>query len=89
MSPAGQVQALVIGGGPAGLMAAEVLATQGHRVVVAEAMPVVDVVVVAPDLALDELVVAPAPPVPGSPSSQAAVADARAREPSRPAARER
>ena len=29
----------VIGGGPAGLMAAEALATQGHRVVVAEAMP--------------------------------------------------
>ena len=39
MSPAGQVQALVIGGGPAGLMAAEALAGQGVRVVVAEAMP--------------------------------------------------
>ncbi|WP_199260067.1 TIGR03862 family flavoprotein [Paracoccus binzhouensis] len=33
------MQALVIGAGPAGLMAAEVLAGQGVRVVVAEAMP--------------------------------------------------
>lgn len=33
------VEALVIGAGPAGLMAAEVLAGQGARVVVAEAMP--------------------------------------------------
>jgi uncharacterized flavoprotein (TIGR03862 family) len=31
--------ALVIGGGPAGLMAAEVIAEAGHRVVLAEAMP--------------------------------------------------
>ena len=34
-----RVEALVIGAGPAGLMAAEVLAGQGARVVVAEAMP--------------------------------------------------
>lgn len=33
------VEALVIGGGPAGLMAAEMLAGSGARVVVAEAMP--------------------------------------------------
>ena len=33
------VEALVIGAGPAGLMAAEALAGQGVRVVVAEAMP--------------------------------------------------
>lgn len=33
------VEALVIGAGPAGLMAAEVLAGQGARVVIAEAMP--------------------------------------------------
>ncbi len=33
--------ALVIGGGPAGLMAADALATAGHRVVLAEAMPTV------------------------------------------------
>ena len=36
---AGQVPALVIGAGPAGLMAAEAIAAAGHRVVVAEAMP--------------------------------------------------
>ncbi len=34
-----EIEALVIGAGPAGLMAAEVLAGQGARVVVAEAMP--------------------------------------------------
>jgi uncharacterized flavoprotein (TIGR03862 family) len=34
-----KIEALVIGAGPAGLMAAEVLANAGHRVVVAEAMP--------------------------------------------------
>ncbi|MFT4014479.1 MAG: TIGR03862 family flavoprotein [Paracoccus sp. (in: a-proteobacteria)] len=34
-----EVEALVIGAGPAGLMAAEVLAGQGARVVIAEAMP--------------------------------------------------
>jgi uncharacterized flavoprotein (TIGR03862 family) len=34
-----QVAALVIGAGPAGLMAAEMLAAAGHRVVVAEAKP--------------------------------------------------
>nr|WP_255374806.1 TIGR03862 family flavoprotein [Paracoccus sp. MKU1] len=39
MSEAAEVEALVIGAGPAGLMAAEVLAGQGVRVVVAEAMP--------------------------------------------------
>ena len=33
------VPALVIGAGPAGLMAAEVLGAAGHRVVIAEAMP--------------------------------------------------
>ena len=32
-------EALVIGAGPAGLMAAELLAREGARVVVAEAMP--------------------------------------------------
>ena len=31
----------IIGGGPAGLMAAEVLATEGHAVTVYEAMPTV------------------------------------------------
>lgn len=39
MSEAEPVPALVVGAGPAGLMAAEVLAAAGHRVVVAEAMP--------------------------------------------------
>lgn len=39
MSTGEAVEALVIGAGPAGLMAAEVLAGQRHRVVVAEAMP--------------------------------------------------
>ncbi|MBT0780184.1 TIGR03862 family flavoprotein [Paracoccus sp. pheM1] len=39
VSEAAEVEALVIGAGPAGLMAAEVLAGQGARVVVAEAMP--------------------------------------------------
>lgn len=34
-----QIEALVIGAGPAGLMAAEVLAEAGHRVVIAEAKP--------------------------------------------------
>lgn len=34
-----EVPALVIGAGPAGLMAAEVLGAAGHRVVIAEAMP--------------------------------------------------
>ena len=34
-----QVPALVIGAGPAGLMAAEAIAAAGHRVAVAEAMP--------------------------------------------------
>ena len=33
------VEALVIGAGPAGLMAAEMLAGAGHAVVIAEAMP--------------------------------------------------
>lgn len=37
--PGEVVPALAIGAGPAGLMAAEVLANAGHRVVVAEAMP--------------------------------------------------
>ena len=37
--PEGDVDALVIGGGPAGLMAAEALAGAGRRVVVAERMP--------------------------------------------------
>ncbi|MEO1065599.1 MAG: NAD(P)/FAD-dependent oxidoreductase, partial [Actinomycetota bacterium] len=32
-------EALVIGGGPAGLMAAEMLGGAGHRVLLAEAMP--------------------------------------------------
>ena len=40
-SEAGMVDALVIGGGPAGLMAAEVLGRAGCRTVVAEAMPTV------------------------------------------------
>lgn len=35
------IDALVIGGGPAGLMAAEVLATAGRRVILAEAKPTV------------------------------------------------
>lgn len=39
MSVADRPQALVIGAGPAGLMAAEVLAGQGARVTLAEAMP--------------------------------------------------
>lgn len=34
-----KVPALVIGAGPAGLMAAEALGAAGHRVVIAEAMP--------------------------------------------------
>ena len=34
-----EVDALVIGAGPAGLMAAEVLAQAGHRVLIAEAKP--------------------------------------------------
>ncbi|MEX0338442.1 MAG: FAD-dependent monooxygenase [Arenibacterium sp.] len=34
-----ETDALVVGGGPAGLMAAEVLSAAGHRVVVAEAKP--------------------------------------------------
>lgn len=34
-----QVEALVIGAGPAGLIAADMLSAAGHRVVVAEAMP--------------------------------------------------
>ena len=33
------VEALVIGAGPAGLMAAEILSQSGRRVVVVEAMP--------------------------------------------------
>lgn len=36
---AGEAGALVIGAGPAGLMAAETLAVRGHRVIVADAMP--------------------------------------------------
>ena len=39
MSEVPRIDALVIGAGPAGLMAAEALAGQGARVVVAEAMP--------------------------------------------------
>jgi uncharacterized flavoprotein (TIGR03862 family) len=34
-----RVDALVIGGGPAGLMAAETIAARGHRVLIAEAKP--------------------------------------------------
>ena len=34
-----QTESLIIGGGPAGLMAAEVLSAAGHRVIVAEAKP--------------------------------------------------
>ena len=40
MSPT-TLTAAVIGGGPAGLMAAEVLSAAGHSVVVADAMPTV------------------------------------------------
>ncbi|MDT1062789.1 TIGR03862 family flavoprotein [Paracoccus sp. CPCC 101403] len=39
MNAATRVDALIVGAGPAGLMAAEVLAGQGARVLVAEAMP--------------------------------------------------